>query len=738
MHDLKDLITRDINGLSVKEILNLIDYSNTVGEVQPLPTRVALIKMIYQLLSYDLNKELLYVTASEPRAQLILATAGAGKTTLTQLKLVLEKIIRTSPITGEPISGDRILCLVYNKHNVDDMVKRHKQLVNKLYNSQVKNLNIDSNIKAYTMHSFCEMWKNEYLVECGLVGATLLKDDEAYGLMKNVINVACMKEGKNVEKINIKDTLSLYNYVKESLVPYEEITNVDKFIDSGLEYDFVKLVFETYDKMKSIKNKFDFTDMLYKFRDLLANNEIARKRIQDYYDYITVDEIQDFTPIMMQILKYIVREGTPLVCIGDEDQSIYNFRGADIYNTLDFKSYFPGAEIYTLGVNRRCAKDIVEVAKSVVKTNTLRYQKTINARREGGIVELRPYANKQGQLINIVRDLMKMDFEDQKDTVICYRDRKSSLAISSLLEEKGIPFYTISGYNCFSHELLGHVTDILEMLYTQNEQTNMRALYKCTPARKEQIFSIVGYNAKKHDFTSFKTPTDFYNLNFGELLKSSPFVDAIEKLKNISLKMDKEPLNVYFKDLYTLMCKYFWNYKMSINKNDAIDGYFSDVIYKMFNVDMTYQQFRRELARRKEIVRANESMKIGVALSTFHGLKGLEFKNVYIIDLDEELFPNFALIESKNYPEETTLKLKEAETRLMYVAMTRAKDKLIMYYDESNPSTYIKVIQQHLNDNALEKDIMDIITPNKSPISNVDIKGSFKPRVGVNMLDRFK
>ena len=142
MHYLKDLITKDINGLSVKEILNLIDDSNTVGEVQPLQTRVALIKMIYQLLSYDLNKELLYVTASEPRAQLILATAGAGKTTLTQLKLVLEKIIRTSPITGEPLSGDRILCLVYNTHNVVDMKKRHKQLVNKLYNSQVKNLNM--------------------------------------------------------------------------------------------------------------------------------------------------------------------------------------------------------------------------------------------------------------------------------------------------------------------------------------------------------------------------------------------------------------------------------------------------------------------------------------------------------------------------------------------------------------------------------------------------------------------
>ena len=535
MYDLKSLVTTDLDGLSVQDILDLIKDDTTVGEVKPLPVRFKLIKMLYSVLGFDLNKEILYIMASEPRAQFINATAGAGKTTLNQLKLILEKIIRKSVIMEAPLSGDRILCLVYNSHNVEDMVNRHKSLVTRLYSSGIQGLEIDDKIKAYTMHSFCDMWTNTYAMECGIVGCTLLSEEEAVSLMRNIINVLCMKTGKNPDKINVKNALSLYNYARETMIPYEDLANTDKFIDSGLDFDFVKTLFMQYDNMKSLKNKYDFTDMLYKFNALLETNETVRQRIQDYYDYITVDEVQDFTTIMMKIVRNILGKNTPLLCIGDEDQSIYTFRGADIDNTLRFKEYFPGGEVYTLGINRRCGKEIVDTAISVITTNTLRYRKTIKAKNEEGVVELKPYISKQGQLINITRELSALTNEQLRETVICYRDRYSSMAVASMLEEKGIPYYILSGYNAFSHELFNHVADVLDMLYFSTRQMDMVALYKCTPARKEQVSSAIGFNSRTKTFKSFTESKTFYDINYGELMKSKPFIDTPVSYTHLTL-----------------------------------------------------------------------------------------------------------------------------------------------------------------------------------------------------------
>lgn len=734
MIDLNNLVTRDVTGLTVQEIKQLITDETTVGIVKPVHVRIKILKLIYQLLGFDLNKELLYMLASEPRAQLVLATAGAGKTTSTQLKLIAEKIYRTSPSTGEPLSGGRILCLVYNTHNVPDMKRKHKSLVNKLYSVGLEGLEIDGDIKAATMHSFCKEWLDEFAVKSGFVGMKLLEEDGAASLMEQVIKVGSMKFNVDPEKVKVKDVLSLYNYAKESLLESEELHKVDKFIDCGLEPAFLDMLFETYDKMKSLKNKFDYTDMILKFYHLLQTEDDVRNRIQSYYEYVTVDEVQDFTTVMNRIVKLIVGPNTPLVCIGDEDQSIYNFKGADIYSTLNFKEEYEGGEVYTLGINRRCAEKIVDASKYILKDNILRYQKKITAKRSGGEVYIKPYTSKQGQLINVVKEIMAMPYEEQQDTVICYRDRKSSLAIGSLLEEKGVPFYILSGYNCFKHELFKHVTEVLEVLYMENDQDSMKALYKCTPARKEQIFNVIGYNPKKRELKRFSQPQNFYNLNYGELTKSLPFVKALDRLKQMSLNIEKAPLNTYFPELFKMICRYFWNYKMSLNKEEAIDNYFTETVFNMFNVPLTYKQFRRDISRRKEIVQTNDALKNGVALSTFHKLKGLEFKNVFIIDAAEDIFPNYAGIEAKGYPDDVELKLKEAETRLMYVAMTRAKDKLTIYYDEYCPSLYIDKLNNFLN--SSEDDILADVklnAPKNNTPTSINSNNLF-----VGMLDRFK
>lgn len=166
-------------------------------------------------------------------------------------------------------------------------------------------------------------------------------------------------------EVSEKNMLAFYNLCKESLKTPDQMVNTDKFQDLKLPIDFVETCFTRYEASKNLKHKYDYTDMLTKVYCLLRDNESVRKNVQKYYEYVIADEVQDFTPLMWKILALLVDNGTPLTCIGDEDQLIYSFRGAEINELLHFSTNFPGGKVFTSTQNRRCRKAIIDEASTV-------------------------------------------------------------------------------------------------------------------------------------------------------------------------------------------------------------------------------------------------------------------------------------------------------------------------------------------------------------------------------------
>lgn len=652
--------------------------------------RLNLIKSIYEVEGLTLTPDAALALASFNTSMLILATAGSGKTTAVQLKAMLMKLILPSKFRpGHKMMGKEILCLVYNKHNVADIRDKHQTLINRLKAASVHHLDIDDEVHACTMHSFCEFWRKNFVAKLNLVGFTLLSESEAMGMMDRSVHLGLkVLKMKDDGEISGKNMLSFYNLCKETMKLPEELTETDKFRDLGTTIDVINEVFNRYETAKRIKKKYDYCDMLLKVYELLVNNPKDLKRVQSYYSVIIADEVQDFTPIMWKLLKLFTNNGTPLVCIGDEDQNIYRFKGADIHELLDFPNQFIDGHVYTLNQNRRCRKAILDEAIDVISENKLRFDKKLIGTKDGGEVEFVPYSSVEGQAISVLETIKKIPSDEWYDTAICFREQDCSRLLIELFEENKIPYCSLQGTLPFSHEYYRHVFDVLNALELPYDREQSINLYKVLPCSRNKIYEVMGYDPLKHRFTQQDGRKHFGQYDYGSLTETKGFVDVMAKLIDLTKKIPKEPMKNYVGEIFELLDKYFWHYKKEQNCDDN-DEIFEKRAQKFFSSDLTYSRFYDSYSNRLSVCRRNNESLTGVTFSTFHGLKGLEFKHVYAVYLDDDIFPNFGLIESRGYSPDVTQELKESETRLWYVAITRAIDDLHVYYSEGNPSRYV-------------------------------------------------
>lgn len=677
----------DIDKYSVDEVYKLIQDPEGSNLPKPIK-RLKIIQILFEILGYDLSPDLALALASEPNAQLIIATAGGGKTTGSQIKVVLEKLWRQSKRGGK-LSGDKVLSLVYNRHNVTQMKEKHAAIVSRIALSGIKGFDVDPNINAATMHSFCDQIRTMFVAKIGMLNYKLLDNNEAIKLMDTVKVSILNKFSIRGSNARAEDLITLYNYYRESMIPVEKIDGLDQSVDVPLDTEVVIEIFKLYNTMKKMKKKYDFSDMLNSVYEYLKNNPDDLKQVQKYFDYIVADEVQDFTPIMMSLLQLFVSDGTPLLCIGDEDQGIYNFRGADIYNTLDFESKFNDGKVYSLSQNRRCAANILELAKKVISENDLRFDKQLLGIRPGGLVQYVSYNTVAGENIQVLDQLKKMSTDELYETIVCYREKNSSIMLAELLENEGVPFNVLSGFTPFSHPLFRDVIAVMDALESPLDRKCMLNLYKVLPITREQMQYAADYNPKTKKFDDVEQ-MPFWRLDYGSAYNRAGFGDCMELLKTISIGISKIPMKNYFNTLLSMICKYHWNFIRKSRENlEVYDDYIESKVKTIFDVDYLYKEVYNRFSQRKDICRRNQEGRVGVTLSTFHSLKGLEYKNVIIMDMDDSIFPKFSMLENRDYTEMQKKALKECETRLYYVAVTRAKDNLYIYYNQDNPSRYV-------------------------------------------------
>jgi DNA helicase-2/ATP-dependent DNA helicase PcrA len=664
----------------------------------PAPAaQLNLVKLFYKLLGFDLSPDAALAMTAEPQFQLIIAPAGGGKTTQTQAKIAKRKVIHQLA-TGNKLYGNRVLCLVYNNHNVKPMAAMQSRIAGKLMASGVEGLDIDREIYPVTLHAFCDRWRSEYANELGMAGFKVLSDNQSVDILRSIWPmVANFMKLENVLP-DFNSLFSLYNYSKECMMDYNHPKVRANFPEITLDAEVLDKVFSVYETRKRKSFKFDYIEMLTSAYKLWTTNEQALKRVQTYFDYVVADEVQDFTPLMMSLLKIIVGDNKSLLAIGDEDQCIYTFKGADVDNVLLFSQIFEGGQVYVLNRNRRCRETIVRLASRVINENKSRFGKKITSVKDGGKVELFPYNTPEGQLERLVGIIESMSVEERLDTVICYRDKVYSVLLSEMLEARGIAFNTLSGYSPFSHELYKHVTDVLDLLYDPAEQHSHLCLHKVLPIKSKDLFEILQWSPEKRKFAEEHTRLHFRTVDYGKYDTYAPFSKQMEKLLELSARVGKEPVKCYFPELFEMIKKNFWNYKKEhINNDIDYDNMYTDRVYDFFMSDKTYSELSEELNSRLQTTRRWRQAESGVTLSTFHGLKGLEYKKVFMIYLSASIFPSVE-IGIKTGTTEEIERITEVENRLAYVAVTRAIDYLGMFYPVENPSPYVRIAKQFLEE----------------------------------------
>lgn len=699
---------RNLETLSESEILQYV-YTPDDNSVINVKNRYIVLQHIYRVLGYQLDRFSTLALLDESPVQIFDACAGSGKTTILTVKAILEKLYRKSRLhEGSLLSGDNMLCLVYNRENVTDVKKRHADLVTKLRMSNMKGLpKIDTDLHVSTFHSFCGMWINEYKMEVGLSGYKLMKPEEQEHQMAAAIEVFNDNNSAySIDTFFVSSFLNLYNLSRESMCSIADLVDTDTFQDIGASVSDVESIINSYIDLKQTLLQYDFTDQLVLFYQLISTNPQALERIQDCYEYIMADEVQDVTPLLLKILK-LLSQRCNLICVGDEDQCIYEFRGASSQNIMNFGDVFPDHRAFVLAINRRCPEKIVRMAADLLALNVNRYDKDMRALKDEGAIQFIPYRDKTSELQDVISVLEGMTETQRNNTCVCFRNKKSGRMLVDLLSAKQHPirYRIISAFKPFIYPLYTAVLDVLKAMYNRTNKWALLNFYKMLPITKSEMASILGIDLKTGTVIDGQLYCNPRELDLGKKAVNATFKYLWDAILTISEAMQTAPLQKYFSSVFSCILKYYWkgtSYVMNVDPEEDSD--YQTFILDFFNSSLDYTVFMSQLDDKKKQVTKDSYSKTGVAISTFHALKGLEFENVIIMDMKEEIFPNFAYLEQKDISEESISSLKECETRLMHVAVTRTKKNLLVYYSKQDPSIYIDILM-----NSYKKSTMNSV-----------------------------
>lgn len=671
------------------------------------------------------NEQLLFILSNKNRI-LCEACAGSGKTTMSQMAVMKYKLI-------DKIPAEKILCLAYNNNAVEDMISRHTQLaemlnvaLKKSYTLQLSKgqttkewseVRVSPDLRCKTLHSLSREWIETYASKLGINPSGFILDEEMQlAFLDNMIprllekhQMFANKRDFIVTPRTLSDVVRVYGYAKETLTRHNpaEWSEVMPSGSGSFTANEMLVLFDTYELMKKNAKKLDFNDLLDTFYQLLRIPSVC-ERVRMNYNVILVDEYQDVTPAMLRIIK-IIAEGNAeceierytdlhLICVGDTDQSIYGYRGTDPRNCIRFREDYISKKyndtaILSMSTNRRCAKGILTEADKMIRSSAERVNKPILGIREGGQFNIKRYKSPEEEL-DLIVDLVKdIPIEERGDTVICFRNNSSSQFLSMKLFEQEIPYRNLkSSQALFSDKISMFCKNVISLFGFPDSKTHMfYVLYRVIPTMrgltKLRLKGIVDALPAGTRFWDIKFPADLADGN-------TPLKDSLNDLHKAYKKYKsggtyKEVMPELFNRFEAKKNIFFRNLTDS-------ERQFNAYMRNWFTQDITVSKLSAEKARINDKFEESSKRKTDVKLSTFHGLKGLEFKNVIVMDLDSDSVPGIeykyldaklnSAIGSGNKTEflsagdrammqKQMFAIREESKRLLYVAITRAKDR---------------------------------------------------------------
>lgn len=573
---------------------------------------------------------------------LVLAGPGSGKTTVItyRIKYLIENY---------GIDGSNILVITYTRAAAGEMSERFDKLMAGT-----------GKVTFGTFHSvFFMMLRKAY----GYTGKNIVKEQEKYEFIRNIIEEYDMNyDGQDDFAKNIISEISC---VKSEMQDIE-----DHFSTNMKPADF-KIVYTKYNEWLRKKNKLDFDDMLIFAYELLSTCPDVRKLWQEKFKYILIDEFQDINYIQYEIVKLLLSEDENFFAVGDDDQSVYSFRGADTKLMLDLPGDFPNLKIISLNINYRCNKFIVDASKHVIGNNKMRYDKEIisgSPLGETGFIRAVNTENTTEEYEDIakkIRELNNGGVPYSKIAVI-YRTNFEPAGLTIKLVKYNVPFKIKDSVP----DILNHFTSINILDYVSLAIGNRdRKRFLRIINRPNRYISRESLKNETVDFDELKkyyadnrrvlkNITDLENsLNRIKVLKPFPAVNYIRKFVGY---------DDYIKE-YADYCK--------IEPREYLEilDEFQELAKESDNFKEWFASLEAYKEKTKENICNNDKASEAVTLATMHSAKGLEFDYVFIMNGVEGVTPHKKSVTEKEI---------EEERRMFYVAVTRARSGLTIYIPE--------------------------------------------------------
>lgn len=589
-----------------------------------------------------------------------------------------------SMLQVKPISPQNIMAVTFTNKAAGEMKKRLESKLGK---------DMAEKVYAKTFHSACVGILREYAMFVGFKrDFTIYDEKDCKSVLKDIYKANGIKE-KELHKDDVLNHISIWK---------DKMITPDMAISQSTisSYNTVAHLYKEYQERLKNANAMDFDDLIGNTIQLLKEHPDIQAELQKKIQYIMVDEYQDTNASQHELLSLLVSPEHNICVVGDDDQSIYSFRGADVDNILNFPQEFDGTHIIKMEQNYRSDGNILNLANSLIGHNTKRHNKNLWTYRNPGVMPTYTYyASDYDETDSIVEDIK--DYiaagNNYSDVAILYRNSRLSYVIERSLAREKIPYKIVGGFKFFER---AEVKDIIAYL-----------CIIANPADDQRLKRIINVPARKIGAATvdkIATLAQQYKVSMMEIIRNADLYPAIAKAK---------PALDSFIKMYDTMClmangstlgeltqsviKYSGYRKMLEDK--GVDG--KDELQNVEQVVVAAEEFEHahiktnlsEFLAEISLLSAVDTLSSEenkVVMMTLHASKGLEFKNVYIIGLEDSIIPSSR--------DDVGI---EEERRLLYVGMTRAKEELHLstakqrhtfgaWGEEDKPSRFLYDIDQ--------------------------------------------
>ena len=587
---------------------------------------------------------------------LILAGAGSGKTrVLTHRAAYL--------IDEKGVAPYQIMAITFTNKAAEEMRERINKLVS--FGGEA--------VWVATFHSSCVKILRRFADRVGYDSRfTIYDGDDQKSLIKDVCKYLDIDTKIHKER----SFLSVISHAKENLIGPEAFLQ-----EAAGDFNRTRQgqVYREYQARLKANNALDFDDLIMKTVELLRGDSTVREYYQRRFHYIMVDEYQDTNTAQFELVRLLADGYRNLCVVGDDDQSIYRFRGANIYNILHFEEHYPDAKVIKLEQNYRSTQNILTAANGVIANNTGRKDKSLwTDSGEGEKVLLKQFdsAYEEAEFVaDSIASLVRRREYSYRDCAILYRTNAQSRLLEEKLVADNIPYKIFGGVNFYARREVKDLVSYLKVIDNAQDDLAVRRVLNvprrgigATSMDRVQVYA----NSNGLDFYQAMTRAGQIQGLTRAAAKILAFISLIERARQVLAQegISKSLLYIIDQTGYVEGLKAEGTDEARA-RIDNIDELINKVIlYEQETEEPSLNDFLEQVSLVADIDQLEESADY-VSLMTLHSAKGLEFPNVYLVGMEDGLFPSYMSITAENADEEI-----EEERRLAYVGITRAKEHL--------------------------------------------------------------